>query len=194
LPTGTRRGARCWSATARPAPTRRSWRDGRTVWIATDRAGESRELARPDLSSGRIERVSCHIPRDVSGVSLTDDGRKLAARFNVDGREELHFFDAATAKELPAPALPTGNVGTTHYDHGRAEPAFTVSNAQGPGQFSSLAVDDKLQPWTRAYALPGIDTSGFSEQKIVRWKSFDDTTISGLLTPPPASSAANARC
>lgn len=160
--------------------------DGRTLWIATDRAGEFRELARLDLDSGRIERVSGHIPWDVSGVSLTDDGRKLAARFNVDGREELHFFDAATARELPAPALPAGNVGAAHYDHARAELAFSVSNAQGPGQVYSLAADGRLQQWTRAYAPPGIDTSGFSEQKIVRWKSFDGTTISGLLTPPPA--------
>ncbi|MBW8845039.1 MAG: S9 family peptidase [Burkholderiales bacterium] len=160
--------------------------DGRTLWIASDRAGEFRELMTLDLASGRIARVSSHIPWDVSGVTLTEDGRRLAAQFNVDGRDELHFFDAATARELPAPAaLPTGNVGAAHYDHARSELALSVSNAQGPSQIYSLASDGKVQQWTRAAAAPGVDTSTFSEQKIVRWKSFDGTTVSGLLTPPP---------
>ncbi|NCT85195.1 MAG: S9 family peptidase [Comamonadaceae bacterium] len=160
--------------------------DGRGLWIASDRAGEFRELMKLDLGSGRIDRVSSHIPWDVSGVTLTEDGSKLAAQFNVDGRDELHFFDAATAKEVPAPAaLPNGNVGSASYHRGRGELAFSISNAQGPSQIYSLDADGKVQQWTRAAAAPGMDTSGFSEQKIVRWKSFDGTTISGLLTAPP---------
>ena len=160
--------------------------DGRWLWIASDRAGEFRELMKLDLGSGRIDRVSGHIPWDISGVTLTEDGTKLAAQFNVDGRDELHFFDAATAKEVPAPAaLPNGNIGSAAYHRARGELAFSVSNAQGPSQIYSLGTDGQLQQWTRAAAAPGMDTSGFSEQKIVRWKSFDGTTISGLLTAPP---------
>lgn len=160
--------------------------DGRWLWIASDRAGEFRELMKLDLGSGRIDRVSGHIPWDVSGVTLTEDGAKLAAQFNVDGRDELHFFDAATAKEVPAPAaLPNGNIGSASYHRARGELAFSISNAQGPSQIYSLGTDGQVQQWTRAAAAPGMDTSGFSEQKIVRWKSFDGTTISGLLTAPP---------
>ncbi|MBI3348650.1 MAG: S9 family peptidase [Burkholderiales bacterium] len=161
--------------------------DGRSLWIASDRAGEFRELMKLDLASNRIDRVSGHIPWDLSGVTLTEDGSKLAAQFNVDGRDELHFFDAATAREVPSPAaLPNGNVGAAVYHRTRGELAFSISNAQGPSQIYSLGTDGKLQQWTRAVAAPGVDTSGFSEQKIVRWQSFDGTTISGLLTPPPA--------
>ncbi|WP_082532906.1 prolyl oligopeptidase family serine peptidase [Pelomonas sp. Root1237] len=162
--------------------------DGRSLWIASDRAGEFRELMKLDLASGRIDRVSSHIPWDVSGVTLTEDGARLAAQFNVDGRDELHFFDAATAKEVPAaalPKLPEGNVGAASYHHGRGELAFSISNAQGPSQIYSLGTDGKVQQWTRATAAPGVDTAAFSEQKIVRWKSFDGTMISGLLTAPP---------
>ena len=160
--------------------------DGRSLWIASDRAGEFSELMKLDLANGRIDRVSSHIPWDVSGVTLTEDGSKLAAQFNVDGRDELHFFDATTAKEVSAPAaLPNGNVGAASYDRSRGELAISVSNAQGPSQIYSLGNDGKVQQWTRASAAPGLDTSGFSEQKIVRWKSFDGTSISGLLTAPP---------
>jgi dipeptidyl aminopeptidase/acylaminoacyl peptidase len=160
--------------------------DGRSLWITSDRAGEFRELMKLDLGSGRIDRISSHIPWDVSGVTQTEDGTRFAAQFNVDGRDELHFFDAATAKEVPAPAaLPAGNVGAAYYHRARGDLAFSVSNAQGPGQIYSLDRDGKVQAWTRAAAPAGIDTTRFSEQQIVRWKSFDGTTISGLLTPPP---------
>lgn len=160
--------------------------DGRSMWIASDRAGEFRELMKLELASGRIDRVSAHIPWDVSGVTFTEDGRKLAAQFNIDGRDELRFFDASTAQELPAPAkLPSGNVGAASYHHGRGDLAFSVSNAQGPSQIYSLGSDGQLQQWTRAAAAPGMDTSGFSEQQIIRWQSFDGLSISGLMTRPP---------
>ncbi|MFN3860486.1 MAG: S9 family peptidase [Roseateles sp.] len=160
--------------------------DGRAMWIASDRAGEFRELMKLDLGSGRIDRVSAHIPWDVSGVTMTEDGSMVAAQFNVDGRDELHFFDAASGKEVAAPApLPNGNVGTASFHRGRNELAFSMSTAQGPSQIYTLTPDGQVQQWTRAAAAPGMDTSGFSEQSIVRWKSFDGTTISGLLTRPP---------
>ena len=160
--------------------------DGRSMWIASDRAGEFRELMKLELASGRIDRVSAHIPWDVSGVTFTEDGRKLAAQFNIDGRDELRFFDASTAQELPAPAkLPSGNVGAASYHHGRGDLAFSVSNAQGPSQIYSLGSDGQVQQWTRAAAAPGMDTSGFSEQQIIRWQSFDGLSISGLMTRPP---------
>jgi dipeptidyl aminopeptidase/acylaminoacyl peptidase len=163
--------------------------DGNALWIASDRAGEFRELMKLDMAGGtpgRITRISSHIPWDLNGASLTADRSKLAAQFNVDGRDELRFFDAGTGKESAAPAtLPAGNIGTASYHRARADLAFSVSNAQGPGQIYSLDAEGRVQQWTKAYAPAGVDTSTFTEQKIVRWKSFDGTTISGLLTPPP---------
>ena len=165
--------------------------DGRTLWIASDRAGEFRELMKLDLAGsnpGRIDRISSHIPWDVNGVTLTEDGSHLAAQFNVDGRDELHFFDPTTGKELqPAAKLPAGNVGVARYDTARGELAFTISNAQGPSQIYSLGTDGRVQQWTRAAAPAGVDTASFSEQQIVRWKSFDGLSISGLMTKPPAA-------
>jgi dipeptidyl aminopeptidase/acylaminoacyl peptidase len=39
--------------------------------------------------------------------------------------------------------------------------------------------------WTRALAAPGVDPQTFGDQQIVRWKSFDGRSISGLLSLPP---------
>jgi dipeptidyl aminopeptidase/acylaminoacyl peptidase len=43
-----------------------------------------------------------------------------------------------------------------------------------------------LQRWTRPYGGAGVDTASFGEQSLVRWKSFDGRTISGILNLPPA--------
>jgi len=159
--------------------------DGRALWVSSDAAGEFRAPLRLDLASGALSPTDRAIPWDVSGFTQTEDGRRLALRFNVDGRDELHFFDAAGHAQPAPAALPPGNVGSARFDRARGELAFAVSNAQGPGQIYSLDADGRVAQWTRAYTPPGIDTRGFSEQKLVRWPSFDGTTISGLYTAPP---------
>ena len=63
--------------------------DGRGLWIASDHASEFQELMRLDLADGSVRRLSSHIPWDVTGWDASEDGRTVAARFNVDGREEL---------------------------------------------------------------------------------------------------------
>ncbi|MBB4845819.1 dipeptidyl aminopeptidase/acylaminoacyl peptidase [Paucibacter oligotrophus] len=161
-------------------------RDGKHLWFSGDQFGEFRELQRLNLATGELQRVSAHIPWDASGVNFSPDGRRLVAQFNVEGRNELHLFDSASAKELPLPKLPQGNVGGAHFDDKRGELAFSVNNAHGPSQIYSLSGKGQLQAWTQAYAPPGVDTRTFPEQQIIRWKSFDGQAISGLMTLPPA--------
>ena len=55
-----------------------------------------------------------------------------------------------------------------------------------PSQIYSLSPAGKVEQWTQA-ATEGVDTRQFSEQSIVRWKSFDGMTISGLLSQPSAT-------
>ena len=160
-------------------------KDGRYLWLSSDRFGEFTELLRLTVSTGELQRVTAHIPWDISAVTLTDDGKRLAALANVEGREELHFFDTRSLKEMPAPKLPAGSVGTASYDRQAGELAFSISNAQGPSQLYSLTPKGEVQAWTKSYAPPGVDTRQFPEQQIVRWKSFDGLPVSGLLSLPP---------
>lgn len=161
-------------------------RDNRSLYLISDRFGEFRELMRYELASGRLERITHHIPWDVSGVSATEDGRQLALQINVDGRDELRLFDGQSLKELPAPRIPEGAVGSTAYHRSLGELVFSLSNAQGPSQLYTLDSQGRTQAWTQPYAPPGVDTRQFAGQQIVRWKSFDGLGISGLLSRPDA--------
>lgn len=161
-------------------------RDNKALLLLSNRFGEFTELARYTLANAKLERLASQIPWDVSGITLTEDGKRLALQFNIDGRDELRFYDAHTFKPLPTPKLPGGSIGVARYDRKRADLAFSVNGAQGPSQLYVLDAKGKVQRWTQAHAPAGVDTSQFREQQVVRWKSFDGREISGLLSLPPA--------
>ncbi len=160
------------------------------LYVLSDRAGEFRELNAYRLSNRRLTRMSSHIPWDVQSVAVSEDGSTLAAKVNVDGREELRLFSGKTLKEVPAPKLPSGGLEGLSFHRKTGELAFSLDTAQSPSQLHTLAFNgpaaSMLVQWTRAYAPPGVDVASFTEQSIVRWKSFDGRSISGLLSTPPA--------
>lgn len=157
------------------------------LYVVSDRASEFQELMSYRFSNRKLTRMSSHIAWDVSGVEVSEDGAVVAAQFNVDGRSELHLFDGRTLKEMPAPAVPSGSVGSAAFNRRSGELLFSLNRAQGPSQLYSLApASGRVEQWTRAYAPPGVDMAGFADQQIIRWKSFDGRSISGLLNPPPA--------
>ncbi len=162
-------------------------KDGQRLFVVSDRAGEFRELMSLHLASGALTRITGHIPWDASGGSVSDDGRWIAVQINHDGRDELRVFDATTLEELAAPAVPAGSIGNMAFHRQRHVLAYALNSAKGPNQLYVLdPATGRSEQWTRAFAPPGVDTASFAEQRIVRWKSFDGLTISGLLTQPPA--------
>ncbi|WP_374568358.1 prolyl oligopeptidase family serine peptidase [Ideonella sp.] len=162
-------------------------RDNKALFFTSDRAGEFNELQRVDLASRKITRVTNHISWDVAGSSLSEDGRLAALNVNEDGQGKLHLIDTRSLKEVNVPALPAGNLGGLHFHPKRGELAFGLNGSAGPSQIYSLdPASGKVEQWTRAYAPAGVDPTRFAPQQLVRWKSFDGRTISGLLTLPPA--------
>jgi dipeptidyl aminopeptidase/acylaminoacyl peptidase len=131
--------------------------------------------------------LSAHIPWDVSGLTVSDDGRHVAVQVNVDGRDELRLFDGLTLAEQAAPRLPPGSVGSIRFHRGRNEIAFALNGAKGPNQLYSLALDSaRVEPWTQPQsrarrghvALPGPVHRALEQLRRAQHL--------GLLTLPPA--------
>ncbi len=164
-------------------------RDGRSLFLTSDRAGEFHEVMRLDLAGGALTRLTADTPWDADYGSASRDGRTLALVVNVDGRSELRLADAATGAARALPALPAGSVSRARFHPSRDELAFVVSGTQGPAQIHTLdlsAGTPAAQAWTTPVGVEGLDLKSLPGQQIVRWKSFDGRTISGLLTLPPA--------
>ena len=164
--------------------------DGNGLFVISDRASEFRELMQLDLASGRLARLTAHIPWDVSEGDLRPGEAPLALIANGDGRDELRLFERAGTRERPLPALPAlrgGSVGRARFHRTSGELAFVTHSAQGPGQVWSVDLErGRQEAWTRVAAPAGLDLAQIPEQQIVRWQSFDGRTISGVLSLPPA--------
>jgi poly(3-hydroxybutyrate) depolymerase len=162
-------------------------RDDSGFFVVTDRSGEFRELMFHSLVDGRTTPITRHLKGDIESVSASRDGRLLAVTAGIDGRSTLFFFDGEVFNELPSPALPTGSVTAAAFHPRLPLLAFGLNSSKGPGQIGSVApADGTSLAWTRPDAPPGVDTTRFADQQVVRWRSFDGREISGILNLPPA--------
>jgi dipeptidyl aminopeptidase/acylaminoacyl peptidase len=159
--------------------------DGRAVFTTTDKDGEFRRLARVDLATKEHKFLTAAIPWDVDGFDLDRAGHSLAVVTNEEGSGVLHLFDARTGKERPRPKLPPGNVGEVSWHLDGRTLAFTLESARHPMDVFSLDTrSGKVERWTES-ETGGLDASGAREPELVKWKSFDDRTITGYLYLPP---------
>jgi len=162
-------------------------RDGSGLLVNTDRGGEFRELMLYRFGDRQLVPLTRQIPWDITGATLNDSGSLIAAQANVDGRDELRLFDARTLREIKAPAVPAGSVGSTHFHPKRPDLQFSINSTKGPSRIYTVdPTSGQLEQWTRPAAPPNVDMNAFVDQQIVRWKSFDGRTISGILSLPPA--------
>ena len=162
-------------------------RDNTGLFVVSDRGSEFRELMLYRIDERQLVPVSRPIPWDVNAGGLNAAGTLLAAQINADGRGELTLFDAGTLAARKTPALPPGSVGSVRFHPTLTDLAFSIDSTRGPSQLYTLdPASGRTEQWTRAIAPPTVDMNAFTEQRIVRWKSFDGRTISGILTPPPA--------
>jgi dipeptidyl aminopeptidase/acylaminoacyl peptidase len=159
-------------------------KDGKGLYVTTDKESEFRRLAYLDVASGRHDYLTSHVSWDVDSIALSPDGKTLAFVTNEEGLSVLHLLDTASGKERPAPKLPIGLVSGVEWHASGRELGFAISSARSPADVYSLDVaSGKLERWTES-ETGGLNAATFSEPELVRWKSFDGRTISGFLYKP----------
>ena len=161
-------------------------RDGKGLFLTTDRDGEFQRASYLDLATGRVEGFGPS-NSDVEQLVLSPDGRTLAMISNEEGVGVLRLFDASTRKELPKPAVPVGTVTGIRWHHDSGALAFVLDAAQTPGDVYVFdRPSNKVTRWTES-TVPGLDASQFRTSQTIRWKSFDGREITGFITRPPPS-------
>ena len=163
-------------------------KDNRRLFLTTNQGGEFYELAFFDTQTSKLTVLSRHIPWDIQSFSLSEDGKRIMAIVNANGKDEARIFDAATGKELPRPDVPAGAVGGGEWNKtAKSQFAYSLNSPQSPGDVYSLDVaTGKTQRWTTAWAPAGIDLNSFANPELVQIKSFDGLPISAWLFLPDA--------
>jgi dipeptidyl aminopeptidase/acylaminoacyl peptidase len=161
-------------------------KDGKGIYTVTDKDSEFSRLAYIDLATKQHTYLTDKIHWDVENFRLSKDGKKLAFVTNEDGISVLHVMDTASRQELTLPKLPVGVISGLNWHNNSTNLAFNLNTARTPTDIYSIDVTTmKLERWTYS-ETGGINTEGFSEPQLIRWKSFDGKEISGFLYMPPA--------
>jgi dipeptidyl aminopeptidase/acylaminoacyl peptidase len=161
-------------------------KDGKSVFVATDKEAEFQRLHRFDLTTRKFTVLTKDIPWDVDEFDLSKDGRTIAFITNEDGVGVLHLMDARTGKEMKVPKLPLGVPTNLSWHENSRDLAFNMTSAKSPFDVYSLDVKSgKVERWTES-ETGGLNTSTFVEPELVKLKSFDGTPISAFVYRPDA--------
>jgi len=160
-------------------------RDGKGLYVTTDRDAEFHRLAYLDLTTKKHTALTDHITWGVEDFDLSRDGKWLTFVTNEDGVSVLHVLETATGQERPAPKLPVGVIGGLQWHANSTELGLTFESVRTPADVYSYNVTTgTVERWTYS-ETGGLNTATFPEAELVRWKSFDGRTISGFLYRPP---------
>lgn len=161
-------------------------KDGRGVYLTTDKDSEFMRLAYMDLTTRQQTFLGTQIKWNVDSFALAPDGKTIAFVTNEEGVGRLHLLDTKSRKEKTAPALPVGLISGLRWHQSGKELAFNFSSARTPADIYSLDVrTGKVDRWTES-ETGGLNTSQFAQAELVKWTSFDGRSISGFLYRPPA--------
>jgi dipeptidyl aminopeptidase/acylaminoacyl peptidase len=171
-------------------------KDGKGIFVTTDRESEFQRLAYIDLATGKHTYLLPNIKWDMDDWDLSDDGKQIAYALNENGVSTLHAVDvamsngtmkASTPRE-PVFNPPLGNVviaGLKWHRRSNIELlAFNVGGARSPFDVYSWDTRKNITArWTES-ETGGIPASRFAEPELVRWKTFDGKEITGFLYRP----------
>jgi dipeptidyl aminopeptidase/acylaminoacyl peptidase len=160
-------------------------KDGKGIYVTTDKDSEFHRLAYIDLESKQPTYLTTPIHWDVESFDLAHDGKLLAFVTDEEGLSVVHVRDTTNGKEMPLPHIPTGVVGGLRWHRNGHDLGFSLSNSRSPGDCYSIDVaNEKLERWTNSEGA--VKTESFPAAELIHWKSFDGKMISGFLYKPPA--------
>lgn len=156
-------------------------KEGKGVYIITNKDSEFNRLAYYDLTSKKISSITASIPWDVEFAELSDDGEQLAFVTNENGLAKLYVMQTNSMQFAAMPNLPTGVIDGINWYNDSKSLGITFLSYDASADVYEYNTDTKqLTRWTES-ELGGMDVSGLPAPQLITWKSFDGKIISGYL-------------
>jgi len=155
-------------------------KDGKGIWLITDKDNEFMRLAYMDLNSKKITYYTSEIKWDVEGTTVAEDGKHLVFAVNEAGVSVMYHFltDKRTYKKIEN--IPVGVVGGYGFHPTTNKFAVAVSSAKTA---SDIYVVDlmagKTERWTES-EIGGLVEAELNSPSLIKWPSFDKKEISGF--------------
>src|SRR5215467_14738843 len=160
-------------------------KDGKGIYVTTDKDSEFHRLAYLDLETKQPTYLTTSIHWEVETFDLAHDGKLLAFVTDEEGLSVLHVRDTTNGREMPLPHIPSGVISGVRWHKNGHELGFSLNNSRGSGDCYSVdVVNEKLERWTSSETA--VKTESPLQAELIHWKSFDGKMISGFLHKPPA--------
>ena len=165
-------------------------KDSKSLYYTTDEDNEFMYLVRHDLETNGIEEI-LKVDWDVMYAYLTKNGKYMVVGINNDGRTELRLYEADTMTRVALPEMPDVNIAAVSISRNEEDMAFYANSSKMPGDlfYYDFSGNEPVQ-LTRSLN-PGIIPNHLVDGEVVRFNSFDDVEIPGILYKPHQASAAN---
>ena len=175
-----------WAALAPPVPFGKGAvfsRDGKSVYALSNRGGEATRLWRRSLTNGDWIAVT-RLDESLEAFALSRDGKLLALAVDRGADTQLRIQDLS-GRVRATPTLPAGVIADLTWHPSGREIGFSL--AGGRSFYDAYSVDvqhGKVERWTFS-EMGGANPESLPDAELIRWKSFDGLTISGVLYRPP---------
>jgi dipeptidyl aminopeptidase/acylaminoacyl peptidase len=154
--------------------------DGKALLTLNDIDSQFRGLARVDPATGAGQSL-LRKNWDLLDARYSPDGKRIAVIAGGDTRSGLELYDAATLQPVALPDLPPlGEVEAVAFSRDGQKLAFLGSGGATP---PGVWVYDLGKP-AAPRRLVGGEAGGWAEGELMRFKSFDDREITGVLYKP----------
>lgn len=156
--------------------------DGKSVLALSNKGGEATSLWRRDLAKGEWIAAT-RSNESLEGYALSPDGRTLALIVDRGDTNTLRLQPLSGRERAPV-AVPPGVISDLAWHANGREIGFSLTGSRMFHDVYSVAVDtNKVERWTWS-EIGGANPESLPDAEVVRWKSFDGLTISGILYKP----------
>lgn len=155
------------------------------LYYLSDKEGNFNNLFYFDLKTGKERKVNNQI-LNITAYKISPDEKSVLFKTNENGAEQIRIFQLVenkTSIELPKPNLQPGVIERFGWKNNE-EVGFTLESHLFPPKIESWNLKNKeLKTIQAGVASPNL-VNNLGESSVIRWKSFDNKEISGIIQKP----------
>ncbi|TLU61811.1 S9 family peptidase [Thalassotalea litorea] len=164
--------------------------DSSKLIFATNEHSEFNQAWAYELSSGESE-LFYETDWDVSFVYFSKDGKYTVIGVNDDAQTKLTILNSETKQSVQLPELPPGDLRGVNFSNDSSKMVFYINADNSPSNlYTHTLGEDNVVKLTETLN-PAMSSDDLVMSEVVRFKSFDDLEIPGLLYKPKQASSEN---
>ncbi|MFN2386461.1 MAG: prolyl oligopeptidase family serine peptidase [Thermoanaerobaculia bacterium] len=162
----------------------------KALYYTSNDGTEFLRVRKYDLATGKHEDVE-KADWDVQYTFFSHNGKYRVTGVNADGRTVIKVVETATGKAVPLPKLPEGDITSLRISRSEKKMSFYVNGDRSPNNLWVYEFGAPAPKRLTSSLNPQIDPQDLVEADVVRFKSFDGTTVPSIFFKPHGARATN---